>query len=89
MLISTSILRLTWAVVEEAPPRELLCLSDTMLLKLLLQRIAQQILLNGEEICALYGYLGSKLPLIRDMAESRMLPRPRLGEQEYIVRQAG
>ena len=74
MLISTSILRLTWTVVEEAPPRDLLHLSDTMLVRLLLQHVAQKILLSAEEVCALYGYLGSKVSLIRDIAESSLSP---------------
>jgi hypothetical protein len=67
-------LRLTWAVVEETPPRYLLSLSDTMLVKSLLQNVAQKILLNGDETGALCSYLGSKVPLIRDMAESRLPP---------------
>ena len=72
MLINSSMLRLTWAVVEEAPPNDLLTLSDTMLVKRLLQQVAQKILLSGEEVCALSGYLGSKVSLIRDIAESRL-----------------
>jgi hypothetical protein len=71
MLISASTLRLAWAVVEETSTLELLNLSDTLLLKLLLQQIATKISLTGEEICALYGYLGSRLLLIRELAESR------------------
>jgi hypothetical protein len=72
MLISASTLRLTWAVIEESPPENLLHLSDTMLVKLLLQLVAQRILMSGEEVYALYGYLGSKVPLIRDIAEFRL-----------------
>lgn len=71
MLVSPSMLRLTWVIVEEFPTEDLLTLSDTRLIKLLLQHVARQIALNGEEICALYSYLGSKLSLIRDIAESR------------------
>lgn len=72
MMISASLLRLTWAVVEETSPRDLLTLSDTLLVKRLLQHVAQKILLSGEEVCALYSYLGSKISLIRDLAESRL-----------------
>jgi hypothetical protein len=71
MLVSPSMLRLTWAVVEELPTGDLLTLSDTMLIKLLLQHVARRIALNGEEIYALYSYLGAKLSLIRDMATFR------------------
>jgi hypothetical protein len=72
MPISASILRLTWAVVEETSPRDLLMLPDTLLVKQLLQHVAQRNLLSGEEVCALYGYLGSRVRLIRDLAESRL-----------------
>lgn len=72
MVVSSSMLRLTWAVVEETSYRDLLTLSDTALVKLLLQHVTQKILLSGDEVCALYGYLGTRVPLIRDLAESRL-----------------
>ena len=87
MLISSSILRLTWSVVEETSTNDLLTLSDTMLVKLLLQHVAKRILLNSEEVCALYGYLGSKLSLIRDTAESRLTQEKRLLERGLIDNQ--
>lgn len=87
MLISASTLRLTWAIVEEASPKDLLNLSDTMLVKLLLQHVAQKILLTGEEVCALYGYLGSRLSLIRDIAESRLTQETRLLEKGFVSKQ--
>ncbi|MCC5635551.1 hypothetical protein LC593_06750 [Nostoc sp. CHAB 5844] len=71
MVIDSSMLRLTWSVVEETPTSDLLSLTDTALIKLLLQQIAGKILLSGEEVCALYSYIGSKMTLIRDIAESR------------------
>lgn len=85
MLISSSMLRLTWAVVEETSPSDLLTLSDTMLIKLLLQHVAKRILLTSEEVCALYGYLGSKLTLIRDTAESRLAQETR--QRDSITKQ--
>ncbi|WP_315787909.1 hypothetical protein [Fischerella sp. JS2] len=72
MLISSSMLRLTWAVIEETLSTELLTLTDTALIKLILQQISSKILLSGEEVCALYSYVGSKTTLIRDLAESRI-----------------
>jgi hypothetical protein len=73
-MINASMLRLIWTLIEESHPEDLLDLSDTMLVKLLLQQVAEKILLSGEEIHALYGYVGSKVSLIRDMAESRRDP---------------
>lgn len=72
MLINPSILRLTWAVVEEIQSCELLELPDTALVRLILQQVARKILLNGEEVRVLHEYISTKLLLIRDMAESRL-----------------
>ncbi|MBF2001229.1 MAG: hypothetical protein IGS50_22400 [Synechococcales cyanobacterium C42_A2020_086] len=69
--MDTSTLRLIWDVVEETQHAELVALPDTALIKLLLQRIARKVLLSGEEVCALYNYLSSRLHLIRDIADSR------------------
>lgn len=73
MVVNVSMLRLIWTVVEDLPPTDLLHLSDTMLVKVLLQRVAQKLVMNAEEVCVIYGYLGSKLSLIRDIAESRLM----------------
>jgi hypothetical protein len=88
MPINSSTLRLTWAVVEEASPNDLLTLSDTMLIKLLLQHIAQKILLSGEEVYTLYDYIGSKVSLIRDLAESRLIQENQLLERRFIAEQS-
>lgn len=73
MLINPSILRLTWAAVDDIQSRELMSLTDTALVKLILQQVARKILLNGEEVYALYEYISARMPLIRDMAESRLI----------------
>ena len=73
MVINSSTLRLIWAVIEEIPSGELLALADTALVKLILQQITRKIMLTGEEVCVLYGYIGSKTTLIRDIAESRLI----------------
>lgn len=71
--IDTSLLRLTWSVIEESQSSSLLSLTDTGLVRLLLQRISKRILLSGEEVYLLYEYISSKTTLIRDMAESRFV----------------
>ncbi|RUR74823.1 hypothetical protein ACF3DV_03000 [Chlorogloeopsis fritschii PCC 9212] len=73
MHINSSMLRLTWSVIENTPSNDLLALTDTGLIKVILQQITNKILLNGEEVCALYGYIASRTALIRDIAESRVL----------------
>jgi hypothetical protein len=69
--MDSSTLRLVWDVIEETHSSDLLTLSDTALIKLLLQRISRKVLLNGEDVCLLYEYISSRTRLIRDMAESR------------------
>jgi hypothetical protein len=72
MVISSSTLRLMWDIIERVSPNDLLSLSDTALIKVLLQHLGQETMLSGEEICELYSYLGANLLLIRDIAESRL-----------------
>lgn len=71
--MNPSILRLTWAAVEEIQSRDLLDLTDTALVRLILQQVARKILLSGEEVGALYDYISTRMPLIRDMAESQLV----------------
>jgi hypothetical protein len=89
MRISSSVVRLAWTIVEEASPSNLLALSDTVLVKLLMQHVAQKILLNGEEVGALSDYLGLKVSLIRDIAESRLSEESRLLGGDLIPRSSG
>lgn len=71
MMTNPSMLRLLWAVIEEMPSHDLLILSDTALISKLLQNISKKVLLSGEEVGILYGYIGSRISLIRDMADCR------------------
>lgn len=75
MLINSSMLYLTWSVIEDTSSSELLSLTDTALIRLLLQEIARKMLLSGEEVCELYDYIGSRTTLIRDIADSRLVSK--------------
>jgi hypothetical protein len=79
MRIDAATLRLTWEVIEEIAPPDLLSMSDTAIAKVILQHISKRLLLSGEELCLLYEYVGSRVPLIRDMAESRQAIAPAIG----------
>jgi hypothetical protein len=68
MQIDTSVLRLTWSVVEEIPNTQLLILSDIELVVLLLQRITDRMTLSADAVGALFDYLAPRTALIRDMA---------------------
>lgn len=70
-MIDSAMLRLLWTVIEDSHSQDLLTLSDTALIAMLMQQISRRVLLSGEEVCSLYAYLSSKLTLIRDMADFR------------------
>jgi hypothetical protein len=71
MTIDPTLLRLLWIVIEDMQSQDLLTLSDTALAAVLLQQVSRRILLGGEEVCSLYAYVGSRLSLIRDIADCR------------------
>lgn len=71
MMLESSTLRELWTVVEGVPCNDLLTLSDTALIAMLIQQVSRRVLLNGNEVGKLHTYLGSKTWLIRDMAASR------------------
>lgn len=73
MLLTSATLRLTWTVIEETPMSQRMLLTDTALVRLILQKIARRMLLTGEEVCELYGYIGAKISLIRDVAEFQLI----------------
>jgi hypothetical protein len=74
MLVGTSKMHLIWTVISETPSSDLLVLPDTALIRLILQQVARRTLLSAEEIHILYGYIGAKITLIRDIADSRLTP---------------
>jgi len=84
-MIDTSLLRLTWSVVEETQSTYLVSLTDIGIVRLLLQRISKRVLLSGEEVCLLYDYLSSKTTLIRDMADSRFVYSPPIPLEESVT----
>ena len=68
MNVNSSTLRMLWTVVETVPKHTILGLSDTALIAMLMQEVSRRIILSGEEVGALYGYIGNHLHLIRDIA---------------------
>jgi hypothetical protein len=77
MDIEPSTLRILWTVVEDMPSQDLLFMSDTALIAMLMKKVtrrnimARKEFLSGEQVHALYGYIGTKLSLIRDMTRFR------------------
>ncbi|NJL10025.1 MAG: hypothetical protein HC908_07115 [Calothrix sp. SM1_7_51] len=70
--VTSSILRQLWAVIEETHSGLLLKLNDTELMQQLLQQLTNQKQLSGEEVVSISDYIYSRLPLIRDLANSRL-----------------
>lgn len=87
MELDPSMIRLIWSVIEETQTMHLLSLTDTGLVRLLLQRVSKRILLNGEEVCELYDYISSKTTLIRDIADSQLHPEALSSTEETELTQ--
>ncbi|MEA5597510.1 hypothetical protein [Rivularia sp. UHCC 0363] len=66
-------MRYVWSVIEETETNTLLNLNDADLLKQLLNQLESKNLLSGEQIGAMGAYISSRVPLIRDLAHSRMI----------------
>jgi hypothetical protein len=68
-------LRQLWSLVETTQSNVLLNLDDTSLVQWLLKQLINQRSLNHEETIIFSTYIRSRLPLIRDLARSRLTVR--------------
>ncbi|MEL6221756.1 MAG: hypothetical protein AAFR31_03820 [Cyanobacteria bacterium J06627_8] len=68
MGVESSTLRVLWTIVEDAVSQDVFEMSDTALIAMLMRQVSNQVMLTGDEVNALYAYIGSKLHLIRDIA---------------------
>nr|WP_290222910.1 hypothetical protein [Trichocoleus desertorum] len=66
-------LRQLWAVVESAQAQILLNLDDSSLAQWLLRQLKAQRSLDSDETNLLNAYIQTKMPLIRDLAEERIV----------------
>ena len=66
-------LRQLWAVVESAQAQILLNLDDSSLAQWLLRQLKAQQSLDSDETNLLNAYIQTKMPLIRDLAEERIV----------------
>ncbi len=69
--MNISLLRQVWKVIEQTNLYELLSLNDTEMIQRLLRQLETKNRLSQEETLLVKVYLNSKLPLIKDLAESR------------------
>jgi hypothetical protein len=71
--LSITLLRQTWSLIETINAVELLEISETELVQRLLNRLDAQKPLADQERIYLNDYLHSKIGLIKDTAESRLV----------------
>ena len=69
--MSPLLLRQIWSLVEATQSQILLTLDDESLVEWLLSQLTNQRSLDSQEANLLSDYLQSRLPLIRDVAQSR------------------
>ncbi len=66
-------MRHVWSVIEETETKTILSLNDADLIGQLLKQLENKKLLSGEQIHEMSSYISSRIPLIRDLAQSRMV----------------
>ncbi len=66
-------MRYVWSVIEETETKILLSLNDADLLKQLLKQLENKKQLDSEQINDMSMYISSRVPLIRDLAHSRLV----------------
>ncbi|MEL6457778.1 MAG: hypothetical protein AAFQ91_05955 [Cyanobacteria bacterium J06621_15] len=64
-------MRYVWSVIEETETKTILNLNDTDLIGQLLKQLENKKLLSSEQINEMSEYISSRVPLIRDLAQSR------------------
>ena len=72
--VTPSTLRQVWSVIEKNHASLLLKLSDADLLQQLLIQLVDEKQLNVEEVCDVRAYIHSRILLIRDDAQERLVP---------------
>ncbi|MEC4813891.1 MAG: hypothetical protein SAK29_11555 [Scytonema sp. PMC 1069.18] len=71
-MITAKMIQQLWAIIESTQVNTLLQFDDTALVQLLLQQLKTMQGLDAQADSSLNNYIKSKLPLIRDTAESRL-----------------
>lgn len=74
--MSSSILRQLWSLIEATQTSTLMSLDDTKLVESLMQQLEEQRLLNREETNCVSVYIRSRILLIRELAQARLVTDP-------------
>ena len=71
MDLDVKIIRMIWAFVETSNPGSLVKLSDRELIQKLIDEVEKASFLSSEDSETLSKYIGSRTPLIRDLAYTK------------------
>lgn len=71
--MSPVMLRQLWSLVETSQTNVLLNLDDSSLVQWLLKQLRNQRALDRDEADMFSSYIESRLPLIRDLAQNRLV----------------
>ncbi|NEQ55218.1 MAG: hypothetical protein F6K11_34705 [Leptolyngbya sp. SIO3F4] len=69
--MSPLLLRQLWSVIDTAHSNHILSLDDQGLANWVMEQLCNQSSLDNVELSQVSRYIQSKLPLIRDMAQSK------------------
>ena len=72
-MLNLTTIREIWSKVEATDTATLLLLRDEELVQQLYQQVETRLAFSDQESEALTAYLGSKVTLIRDLADSRQV----------------
>ena len=71
--MTPTMIRKLWSLVETTQASTLVALDDASLVQCLLKQVKTEAGINGKEADLLNDYISSRLSLIRDMAEARLV----------------
>ncbi|MEL6439500.1 MAG: hypothetical protein AAFQ80_09635 [Cyanobacteria bacterium J06621_8] len=72
MNLETNILRIMWKITESANPYKVVSLSDKELINNVISKVETAYHLSSEELGILHQYVTARIPLIRDLAYSKI-----------------
>lgn len=70
--LTSRLLRYLWSIIEDTNVYAILKYSDNDLLQFLVIALNEKIPMTAEEVASVNNYIYSRLPLIRDVAISRL-----------------
>lgn len=73
MVLDTKVLRRMWRFVETSNPYSIVKLSDREIAENLIRQVSGTSSLSLEETKVLNNYIAARTPLIRDLAQSKLV----------------